>query len=197
MALVTLNDANLTAIADAIRAKGVEGNFTPSQMAPAIASITGGGNFEPKYYSTTNALTAIMPDDFNEDSIILCGTTTIKWNDYYATVFFGYIPQIIYNLYNVNAVPQFPDPMPFTMQAGIYTSEMGTTKIFNIYQIGTARIDINTPPANNLNFFLRNGIDYDSSTKQLRGLINSGGSAFTPTWTTDSLTNKKLYMVYI
>lgn len=44
MALVTLNDANLTAIADAIRAKGVEGNFTPSQMAPAIASIeTGGG----------------------------------------------------------------------------------------------------------------------------------------------------------
>ena len=43
MATVLTNDANYTAIADAIRAKGGEGTFTPAQMATAIANLSGGG----------------------------------------------------------------------------------------------------------------------------------------------------------
>ena len=43
MATVLTNDANYIAIADAIRAKGGEGTFTPAQMATAIANLSGGG----------------------------------------------------------------------------------------------------------------------------------------------------------
>ena len=43
MATVLTNDANYTAIANAIRAKGGEGTFTPAQMATAIANLPGGG----------------------------------------------------------------------------------------------------------------------------------------------------------
>ena len=43
MATVLTNDANYTAIADAIRAKGGEGTFTPAQMATAIANLSSGG----------------------------------------------------------------------------------------------------------------------------------------------------------
>ena len=42
MATVLTNDANYTAIADAIRAKGGEGTFTPAQMATAIANLPSG-----------------------------------------------------------------------------------------------------------------------------------------------------------
>lgn len=45
MAIVTTNNQNYTAIAGAIRNKGVSGNFKPSEMAKAIESIpTGGGD---------------------------------------------------------------------------------------------------------------------------------------------------------
>ena len=43
MATVLTNDANYTAIADAIRSKGGEGTFTPAQMAAAIANLPSGG----------------------------------------------------------------------------------------------------------------------------------------------------------
>jgi hypothetical protein len=45
MAIVTINDSNLTAIADAIRAKnGTETTYKPSEMAAAISALpTGGG----------------------------------------------------------------------------------------------------------------------------------------------------------
>ena len=43
MATVLTNDANYTAIANAIRAKGGEGTFTPAQMATAIANLPSGG----------------------------------------------------------------------------------------------------------------------------------------------------------
>ena len=43
MATVLTNDANYTAIADAIRAKGGEGTFTPPQMATAITNLPSGG----------------------------------------------------------------------------------------------------------------------------------------------------------
>lgn len=45
MSRVTLNDAYLTATADAIRAKtGESGTLTPAQFATAIGSISGGGS---------------------------------------------------------------------------------------------------------------------------------------------------------
>ena len=43
MATVLTNDANYTAIANAIRAKGGEGTFIPAQMATAIANLPSGG----------------------------------------------------------------------------------------------------------------------------------------------------------
>lgn len=43
MATVLTDDANYTAIANAIRAKGGEGTFTPAQMATAIANLPSGG----------------------------------------------------------------------------------------------------------------------------------------------------------
>ena len=43
MATVLTNDANYISIADAIRAKGGEGTFTPAQMATAIANLPSGG----------------------------------------------------------------------------------------------------------------------------------------------------------
>ena len=47
MATVLTNDANYTAIANAIRAKGGEGTFTPAQMATAIANLPSGGGAAP------------------------------------------------------------------------------------------------------------------------------------------------------
>ena len=47
MAIVTINDENLTNIASAIRAKnGTENTYKPSDMAAAIAAIVSGGSFE-------------------------------------------------------------------------------------------------------------------------------------------------------
>lgn len=43
MAKGLVEQGSLTAIADAIRAKGVEGNWKPAEMAGAIANITSGG----------------------------------------------------------------------------------------------------------------------------------------------------------
>ena len=43
MATVLTNDANYNVIADAIRAKRVEGTITPAQMATAIANLPSGG----------------------------------------------------------------------------------------------------------------------------------------------------------
>ena len=43
MAIVTTNDQHYSDIADAIRAKGVSGSFSPAQMPAAIESIEGGG----------------------------------------------------------------------------------------------------------------------------------------------------------
>lgn len=47
MAIVTTNDQHYSDIADAIRAKGVNGVFKPAQMAGAISNIpTGGGGVD-------------------------------------------------------------------------------------------------------------------------------------------------------
>lgn len=76
MAIVTINDSNLTAIGDAIRSKNGESTtYKPSEMAAAILSLpTGGsGNLdiltnEEKYgvitYKSSTATTALtLPDD--------------------------------------------------------------------------------------------------------------------------------------
>lgn len=43
MAIITTNSKNYYDIADAIRAKGISGSFTPAQMANAVSQIKGGG----------------------------------------------------------------------------------------------------------------------------------------------------------
>lgn len=55
MAIKTIDDTNLTAIADAIRAKGVTGSWKPSEMAAAIASIQSSGGNEDSLSSVYNS----------------------------------------------------------------------------------------------------------------------------------------------
>ena len=77
MAIVTINDSNLTAIADAIRTKnGTETTYKPSEMAAAIANLPAGQitdyltdttNYGCIWYQPTSETTAAreinLPDD--------------------------------------------------------------------------------------------------------------------------------------
>lgn len=84
MAIVTINDSNLTAIADAIRAKnGTETTYKPSEMAAAINALpTGGGALdfltnETDYgvaiyqnsSETTPSRTIVLPDGITFDDV--------------------------------------------------------------------------------------------------------------------------------
>lgn len=52
MAIMRTDSANYSTIADAIRAKGVTGNFKPNEMAEAISAIVSGGGGSVEYVPT-------------------------------------------------------------------------------------------------------------------------------------------------
>lgn len=52
MAKMITDSSNYSAIAEAIRAKGVEGNFKPTEMAEAISAIVAGGGGSVEYVPT-------------------------------------------------------------------------------------------------------------------------------------------------
>lgn len=86
MATVLTNDANYTAIADAIRAKGGEGTFTPPQMATAIASLpSGGANKVLTSAIITGTSSKIDISNYVEDDnfILLLGMREDRYNDIY------------------------------------------------------------------------------------------------------------------
>ena len=94
MATVLTNDANYTAIADAIRAKGGEGTFTPPQMATAIANLPGGGaNKVLTSAIITGTSSKIDISNYVEDDnfILFFGYSTDK-TDYYRTMYAPTIP---------------------------------------------------------------------------------------------------------
>lgn len=76
MAIVTINDANLTAIANSIRAKnGTQTTYKPSEMASAITAIpTGGGSGEVVFKNafitpTANATVIDLSPWITDDNI--------------------------------------------------------------------------------------------------------------------------------
>lgn len=94
MATVLTNDANYTAIADAIRAKGGEGTFTPAQMATAIANLPGGGaNKVLTSAIITGTSSKIDISNYVDDDnfILFFGYSTDKTN-YYRTMYAPTIP---------------------------------------------------------------------------------------------------------
>ena len=94
MATVLTNDANYTAIADAIRAKGGEGTFTPAQMATAIANLpSGGANKVLTSAIITGTSSKIDISNYVEDDnfILFFGYSTDK-NRYYRTMYAPTIP---------------------------------------------------------------------------------------------------------
>lgn len=99
MAKGLVEQSSLTAIADAIRAKGVEGNWKPAEMAGAITSIQGGGGSETindpalKYSNAEEAYQDLRPAhwmplmDMNEimeaypdKSVYMIGLARVKSN---------------------------------------------------------------------------------------------------------------------
>ena len=99
MATVLTNDANYTAIADAIRAKGGEGTFTPPQMATAIANLPSGGASNKVLTSAiiTGTSSTIDISNYVEDDnfILFFGYSTDK-NSYYRTMYAPTIPWSYY-----------------------------------------------------------------------------------------------------
>lgn len=87
MATVLTNDANYTAIADAIRAKGGEGTFTPAQMATAIANLPSGGASNKVLTSAIITGTSSKIDISNyvndDNFILLLGMRSDRYNKIY------------------------------------------------------------------------------------------------------------------
>ena len=138
MATVLTNDANYTAIADAIRAKGGEGTFTPAQMATAIANLPSGG--------ANKVLT----------SAIITGTSSKIDISNYTTannfiLFFG----IKFSSTNVYATAMYTPTIPFEIDSS--TTEYGgflafrnqTANFIMLPSLGFTQLYTNITPGNN------------------------------------------------
>ena len=95
MATVLTNDANYTAIANAIRAKGGEGTFTPAQMATAIANLpSGGANKVLTSAIITGTSSKIDISNYTTDNnfILFFGLGPVNYNYYLRYMFTPSIP---------------------------------------------------------------------------------------------------------
>lgn len=168
MSKYAINDTTLTAIADSIRAKG--GTSDPIQVsnfASAIANLPSGssGDFDLsniKYYvydSSERESSYIMPSDFSENSTILLWASS-KWDgttnkgvlggSCMASMFFGVYPTI-------------------QQRGGFYTKEYRSPIRVNalLTAIGYGITDATAAGMLNPTFFMRNGIDYDSTNNKV------------------------------
>ena len=129
MATVLTNDANYTAIANAIRAKGGEGTFTPAQMATAIANLPSGGankvltsaiitgtssTIDISNYTTDNNFILFFGLKDNTYYIRYIFTPSMPWTTSYATEYGG---QLLYDT---------------KRGAGIEIPSSGFTKIYGV-----------------------------------------------------------------
>lgn len=141
MATVLTNDANYTAIADAIRAKGGEGTFTPAQMATAIANLpSGGANKVLTSAIITGTSSKIDISNYTTDNnfILFFGlsngtyytryifTPSIPWKNSSITEYGG---QLLYNT-NRGAGIEIPSS-GFTKIYGISSSDKNSLAIGN------------------------------------------------------------------
>ena len=117
MATVLTDDANYIAIANAIRAKGGEGTFTPAQMATAIANLPSGGASNKVLTSAiiTGTSSKIDISNYTTDNnfILFFGlsngsyytryifTPSIPWKNSSATEYGG---EILYNTNSGNGI---------------------------------------------------------------------------------------------
>lgn len=95
MATVLTNDANYTAIANAIRAKGGEGTFTPAQMATAITNLPSGGASNKVLTSAIITGTSSKIDISNyveDDNFILFFGMKFAYNIYVSAMYTPTIP---------------------------------------------------------------------------------------------------------
>ena len=92
MATVLTDDANYIAIANAIRAKGGEGTFTPAQMATAIANLPSGGGASNKVLTsaiiTGTSSTIDISNYVEDDNFILFFGIKFSSTNVYATAMY-------------------------------------------------------------------------------------------------------------
>lgn len=169
MSKVYLEDSTLTAIADAIRGKtGESGLLLPSEMADAIASIESGGsggdfdlsNIKYYVYNSSNVQSSyIMPNDFSENSTILLWASS----ELDGTTNKGVLGGLC-------MVSMFFDVYPTVQQrGGFYTKEYKSPiKVSSLLAaVGYGITDATAAGMLNPTFFMRNGIDYDSTNNKV------------------------------
>lgn len=169
MSKVYLEDSTLTAIADAIRGKtGESGLLLPSEMADAIASIESGGSggdfdlSNIKYYvynSSKVESSYIMPNDFSENSTILLWASS-EWD---GTTNKGVLGGLC-------MASMFFDVYPIVQQrGGFYTKEYPSPIRVStlLVTVGYGITDATAAGMLNPTFFIRNGIDYDSTNNKV------------------------------
>lgn len=153
MSKVYLEDSTLTAIGNAIRGKTGESSLLlPSEMADAIASIESGGSdlSNIKYYvynSSKVESSYIMPNDFSENSTILLWASSERDKGVLgglcmASMFFDVYPTV-------------------QQRGGFYKSPIKVSSLLVAVGYATAAGMLNPT------FFMRNGIDYDSTNNKV------------------------------
>lgn len=169
MSKVYLEDSTLTAIGNAIRGKtGESGLLLPSEMADAIASIESGGSggdfdlSNIKYYvynSSKVESSYIMPNDFSENSTILLWASS-EWD---GTTNKGVLGGLC-------MASMFFEVYPTVQQrGGFYTKEYRSPiKVSTLLTaVGYGITDATAAGMLNPTFFIRNGIDYDSTNNKV------------------------------
>lgn len=169
MSKVYLEDSTLTAIGNAIRGKtGESGLLLPSEMADAIASIESGGSggdfdlSNIKYYvynSSKVESSYIMPNDFSENSTILLWASS-EWD---GTTNKGVLGGLC-------MASMFFEVYPTVQQrGGFYTKEhRSPIKVSTLLtSVGYGITDATAAGMLNPTFFIRNGIDYDSTNNKV------------------------------
>ena len=129
MATVLTNDANYTAIADAIRAKGGEGTFTPAQMATAIANLpSGGANKVLTSAIITGTSSTIDISNYVEDDNFILFFGLSNGSYYIRYIFTPCIP------WKNSSITEYGGPLLYNTNrgSGIEIPSSGFTKIYGV-----------------------------------------------------------------
>ena len=159
MATVLTNDANYISIADAIRAKGGEGTFTPAQMATAIANLpSGGANKVLTSAIITGTSSRIDISNYTTDNnfILLLGMREDRYNDIYDSWIIT-PPTISWSITNWGET--------YTDNAGIILANDPRSSHLTVPSSGLTKFYSNGAPANGYfafgTYFSRN-VDYSN-----------------------------------
>ena len=129
MATVLTNDANYTAIANAIRAKGGEGTFTPAQMATAIANLpSGGANKVLTSAIITGTSSKIDISNYTTDNNFILFFGLSNSVNYIRYIFTPNIP------WKNSSITEYGGPLLYNTSAGsgIVIPSSGFTKIYGV-----------------------------------------------------------------